>query len=159
MALRLTAAGRQAALAGGVSDLFNGSGNNFNIVFKTTAQGGDVDSINAGTEIATLTVPDQGASNVNGSYAAPSDDATTASVALAAAATGNAVADHDYADGGDGVGNAEVFVGTGRTAGDKVADLTVGGPGTTGTQDLEWPSDDVTNGGLLTVTAFTFTKA
>lgn len=158
MAFRATAAARQAHLSGGLSDLFDGNGNNLNLVFKAAVQSGDVDTINAGSVIATLAAADEGASNINGSYADPTDDGTTASALIRTNLSGNATAAHNYADGNDGAGVCEVFVGTGRTAGDKVGDFTVGGPGTTGTFDLTWDVDAIALNGLLTVTAVTFTQ-
>lgn len=155
MALRLTALGRAAQLSGGSSDLFNGSGNNLNIVFRAGAAPADVDTAGAATIIATLAAANEGASNVNGTYGDPTDDGNVASAAIRSNITGNAASTYDYADGGDGAGHAEFYVGTGRTAGDKFGDVTVGGPGTTGTQDFNWTADDITSGGLLTVTAAT----
>ena len=158
MAFRVSATGRQAELSGGISDLFDGSGNNLNLVFKAGSAPADVDTVSGNTVVATMAAADEGASNVNGSYADPSDDGTTASAAIRSNITGNAASDYDYADGGDGEGHCEVFVGSGRTAADKVGDFTVGGPGTTGTQDFNWDSDNIVNGGLLTITAATLSK-
>ena len=158
MALRLTAVGRQAALNGGVTSLFAGAGNNFNAVFREGAVPADVDNVSANVVIVTFAAADEGASNVNGSYAPPSDDDTTAQAQLRNTISANAVSTYDYSDGGDGAGHVEIFVGTGRTAADKVADLTVGGPGTTGTQDVNWDNDDITNGGLVTLSSLNLTK-
>lgn len=151
MALRLAATGRQAVLDGGLSDLFASTG--LEVVFRTGAVPADVDTVSANSIIATLIDASEP------SYGAASDDATTATVDIDANLQGNAVADHDYADGGDGAGIAEIFVGPGRTAGDKVGDFTVGGPSTTGTQDFNWTgSDTIANGGLLTISSLAFTK-
>lgn len=153
MAFRLSATGRQAVNQGGLSNLFDGSGNNLNIVFKGGAVPADPDTVSAGTTIATLAADDEGASNVNGTYADAADDATNSDAALRSSVTGNAVADYDYADGNDGPGHAEIFVGSGRTSADKVGDFTVDGTDNGG--DFNWPSDTIANGTLLTVTALT----
>lgn len=159
MALRLSATGRSAALSGGLRELFDGSGNNLNVVFKTGSVPADVDTVSSNGTIATLAAADEGASNANGSYAAVSDDGTNASIALRSNITGNASAAHNYADGQDGAGMLELFAGTGRTAADKVGDMTVGGSTTTGSQDFNWDTDSIANGGLLTITALGITQA
>lgn len=151
MALRLTAAGRQASLDGGLKQAFDGSGNNLNVVFKAGSVPADVDTISGGATIATVAFADEGASNANGTYAAASDDNTNASIALRSTASANAVAAYDYSDGGDGAGHLELFAGTGRTANDKIGDMTVGGATTTGSQDFNWDIDAIANGGLITI--------
>lgn len=151
MALRLSATGRQAALDGGIKQLFDGSGNNLNLVFRAGAVPADVDTVSSNTIIATVAFADQGASNVNGSYASASDDNTNASIALRAAGSANADTAYDYADGQDGAGHLEIFAGTGRTAADKVGDMTVGGATTTGSQDFNWDIDAIAASGLVTV--------
>ncbi len=151
MALRLAATGRQAVFNGGLADLFDATGVEF--VFRAGAVPADVDTVSSNTIIATLI------DSAEPSYGSASDDGTTATVALDATVSGNAVSDYDYDDAGDGEGHCEVFVGPGRTATDKICDFTVGGPGTTGTQDFNWDADDITNGGLVTVSTASFTKS
>ena len=161
MAFRLAALGRQAVLSGGLSNLFDGVGNNLNIVFKTGSVPADVDTVSPNSTIASLAAADEGASNVNGTYADPSDDATDATAEIRNPITGNASADHDYDSGGDDSGIAEIFVGSGRTTADKVGDLVVGSANSTspGNLDFLWASDTIVNGGLLTITALTLTQS
>lgn len=147
MALRLAATGRQATLAGGVQAQFTDD-QDLQVVFRAGTQPADVDTVSSDTVIATLI----GGANP---YSAPSDDATTASMALASNLSGNAAAAHDFAVSGEQC--AEVFIGAGRTAGDKFGDFTVDGAG--GASDFNFDSDDIANGGLLTISALTFTQS
>lgn len=146
MTLRLAAVGRQAVLSGGINAEFTDA-NDLQLVLRNAAIPADVDTVQTGTIFATFI----GGANP---FAAVADDGTTATLALAANLTTNASAGHDFAANGERVG--EIFVGAGRTSGDKFGDIVVDGTDNAG--DLNFDSNTIANGGLLTITTFSFTK-
>jgi hypothetical protein len=111
-----------------------------------------VDALGSGDDIVTLDAPDNGASNVDGSYDDPSDDATNATAEIANnVGPANAVAAHDFDTGADDLAIAEIFQGTTVSTGTKVGDCTVSGPGSSVPGDIVLSSDDVIIGTQITI--------
>ena len=157
MALRLSATGRFAVLSGGLSDLFDGQNNNLNLVIKDgDTVPTDVDTVGADSVIVTLVAPDNGTNNANGSYDTPEDDGTTSAAVFAAPLTSaNALVARNLNSANDDACYAELFVGAGRTSGDKVGDFIVGGPGSSGDPDLVLSGDIILVGAPISVSGYT----
>lgn len=152
MAFRLASLGRQAKLEGGFASLFDGTGNGMRVRIRGGTPPTDVDDLGTGTIIVLF-------AGTDGTYGTIADDGTTASIPLGSTISANASADWDFnSSTGDGVAYAEIFQGSTLDAAHKVGDFTVGGPNTTGTQDLELDNDDVVNGGLLILNTATLTS-